>query len=316
MTSAVSDVQPAPAPDAVRPGPTPPLRSAGADGRLRMVRDASFLFPAVAVVAVVLLVPFGITVYRSLFSDSLHSTFVGVQQYGKVFQNPALLHSLVNTLIWVIGSLLLPVGLGLAVAVMTSAMRLGALARMAIVLPYAMSGTAIAVVGNFLLRSDGAVNQALRAIGLDSWQQSWLLSWPLNTVSAILVSTWQSTGVAVVLFMVGLQTIPPETIEAAALDGAAGWQRFRFVVFPQLRAVTMVVVGITLANALKSFDVIFVLTSGGGPARSSETLAVSMYRETFVLNHSGVGAATAVLLTAIVLAASWVYLRGQLRTGR
>jgi ABC-type sugar transport system permease subunit len=269
---------------------------------------AAFLFPAVGLVAVVLLTPFAITVHRGFLTDGVDPGFAGLANYQEMFRDPILVRSLVNTLIWVVGSLLLPVGLGLTIAVMTSATRWGRWARLAIVLPYAISGSAVAVVGAFMLQTDGAVNQLLRAAGLDSLTTQWLLNWPQNTISAILLSTWQSTGVAVVLFLVGLQTVPPETIEAAALDGAEGWKRFRYITFPQLRAVTVVVVGITLANALRAFDLIWVLTQGG-PARSSETLALSMYRETFLLQEPGQGSAIAVVLTVVVVGASWSYLR-------
>ena len=109
----------------------------------------------------------------------------------------------------------------------------------------------------------------------------------------------------------------PETLEAASRDGAGPWQRFRHVVLPQLRPVSVIVIviviviEISLANGLKSFDLIWVLTRGG-PGRLTETLAVSMYQETFLLQHAGAGAAIAVVLTLIVLAASWLYLRRQL----
>ncbi|MFG1610782.1 carbohydrate ABC transporter permease [Actinoplanes sp. NPDC049265] len=280
-----------------------------------MTSRAAFLFPAVGLVAVVLLTPFAITVYRGFLTDGVQPDFAGLANYQEMFRDPILVRSLVNTLIWVIGSLLLPVGLGLTIAVMTSATRWGRWARLAVVLPYAISGSAVAVVGAFMLQTDGAVNQLLRAAGLDGLTTQWLLNWPQNTVSAILLSTWQSTGVAVVLFLVGLQTIPPETIEASALDGADGWKRFRHITFPQLRAVTVVVVGITLANALRAFDLIWVLTQGG-PARSSETLALSMYRETFLLQEPGQGSAIAVVLTVVVVGASWSYLRSSLRSSR
>jgi ABC-type sugar transport system permease subunit len=279
----------------------------------RTAQAGVFLFPAVAVVAVVLLVPFVVTAVRSFRTNDLAATFAGIDNYTAMLSTPEVTRSLLNTLIWVAGSLVLPVGLGLAVAVLTNTVRWGPVARLFIVLPYAISGAAVAVVGGFLLRSDGAVNQALRAVGLGSWTQNWLLDWPLNVFSAIGVSTWQSTGVAVVLFLVGLQTIPPDTVEAARIDGAGGWVLFRRIVVPQLRPVTAVVIGITLANALKTFDMIWVLTQGG-PARSSETLAISMYRESFLLQRVGTGSAIAVVLSLVVVAASWVYLRGQFRS--
>jgi ABC-type sugar transport system permease subunit len=298
-----------------RPVPTPePARRAQARPAIsERLNAAGYLFLAVGLVAVVLLVPFGVTVYRSVFSDGVHETFNGATNYEQIYRDPVLGRALLNTLFWVIGSLVLPVGIGLLVAVMTNSLPWGRWARLAVVLPYAISGAAVAVVGSFMLQTEGALNDALRAIGLGSARQEWLLQWPQNTISAILLSTWQSTGVAVVLFMVGLQTIPPETVEAAALDGADGWSRFRHVLFPQLRPVTAVVIGITLTNALRAFDVIWVLTQGG-PNRTSETLALSMYRETFLLQNAGQGSAIAVVLTVIVVAASWIYLRPQLRS--
>lgn len=265
---------------------------------------------AVAAVAVVLLVPFVLTVYRSLFSDDVKPKFVGFQQYHQIFQDPILLHSLTNTLLWVGGSLILPITVGLGMAVATNGLSWGRFARFAIILPFALSGTAVAVAGAFMFQTNGAVNSAFQGLGLQSWQQPWLLQWPLNTICAIALCAWQSAGISVVLFMLGLQAIPSETIEAAALDGADGWRRFRYIIVPQLRPVTIVVVGITLANALRAFDITWVLTAGG-PARSSETLALAMYRETFLLLHPGQGAALAVVLTVIVVASSWIYLRKQ-----
>lgn len=263
---------------------------------------------AVSSVVLVLLVPFALTVYRSFFSDGVEtSEFVGLAQYVQIFDDPSLFHSLTNTLLWVIGSLIVPITVGLLMAVATNGWSWGRYARLAIIAPFALSGTAVAVAGRFLLTSDGAINSALANLGLAGWQQPWLLEWPLNTISAILLCAWQSTGISVILFMLGLQAIPQETVEAAALDGADGWHRFRHVILPQLRPVTAVVVGVTLANALRTFDVVWVLTAGG-PARSSETLALSMYRETFRLLHPGQGAALAVVLTIIVVASSWIYL--------
>lgn len=297
------------APDIVRGRGSRPKRRARRPWSL-LTGSFVCLFLAVGLVVGVLLVPLGFTIYRSFFSNGLNSTFVGFGNYRTIFSDPILVKSLVNTLMWVVGSLVLPVGIGLGVAVMTNGLKWGKVARLAIVLPYALSGTAVAVVGTFMLQSDGAINQMLGAVGLHSLEHAWLLHWPDNTISAILVSVWQSTGVAVVLFMVGLQGIPTETLEAAALDGAAGFSRFRHIIIPQLRPVTAVVVGITLANALRAFDVTWVLTAGG-PARSSETLALSMYSETFLAERPGVGAAIAILLTGIVLASSWAYLRNQ-----
>lgn len=274
-----------------------------------------FLLPAVMLVGGFLIWPFLRTAYLSLteYSGLGGARFVGLANYLSFVQDPILLRSLSNTLLWVVGSLLLPVGLGLFVATISFDLKGGAVYRVPFLLPYALSGTAIGVVWEFMLRRDGAINALLEAIGLGRLGQAWLLSPPLNTLSMIVASTWQSMGVAVILFLVGLQTIPREPIEAARIDGAEGWTLFRYITLPLLRPMTIVVVGITLVNSLKTFDIIWVMTQGG-PSRSSETLAVTMYRETFLLFEYGYGSAIAVVLSAIVLAVSGLYLRRTLRS--
>jgi multiple sugar transport system permease protein len=214
---------------------------------------------------------------------------------------------------WVIGTLVLPVGIGLLVAVVSLDLDRAAFFRLPFLIPYALSGTAIGVMWEFMLRGNGAINTTLEEMGMADLAQSWLLRPPLNTWSMILASTWQSVGVCVLLFLVGLQSIPRDPIEAARLDGADGWTLFKDITFPLLRPMTIVVVGISLVNSLKTFDIIWIMTQGG-PYRSSETLAVTMYRETFLLFRHGYGSAIAVLLSVIILAASWIYLHRTLRS--
>ncbi|RAJ59055.1 multiple sugar transport system permease protein [Streptomyces sp. Amel2xB2] len=271
--------------------------------------------PALAFVGILLVYPFFRSVYGSLFADNgFTSEFVGLDNYVRLAEDPVLGRSLINTVMWVAGTLLLPVAVGLLIAVATYRMRLGNLATLVIVLPYAISGASTAVVWKFMLTSGGAVNQALGAVGLDSLAQPWLLEWPQNTLSLIVAGTWQATGINVVLFTIGLRAIPRDIVEAAHLDGVSGWSMFRHITLPQLRAMTVVVVGMAIVNSLKAFDLIWVLTQGG-PSRSSETLALTMYREAFRLFHVGYGSAVALVLSVIVVAASWLYLRRQMPGG-
>jgi ABC-type sugar transport system permease subunit len=288
-------------------------RHAVATGGLRArLTAAGFLTPAVMLVAVLLILPFAFTVYRSFFDDNgFRRRWVGLANYGALLTDPVFGQSLLNTLMWVVGTLVLPVGIGLLIAAATWRLRLGGLARLAIVLPYAISGAATAVVWTFMLSSDGALTSMLQSVGLGQFAQQWLLQWPLNTVMMIIATTWQATGANVILFLVGLQGIPQNTLEAGELDGASGWRLFRFVTFPQLRAITVVVIGISIVNSLKVFDQVLLLTNGG-PGTSSETLALTMYRETFTLQRYGAGAAVAVFLTIVVVVASVFYLRRQL----
>ncbi|MEU9880907.1 carbohydrate ABC transporter permease [Streptomyces phaeochromogenes] len=302
-------------PAAGRTGPRRP-RPPGPDPRSERRRAAwvgAFLTPAVALILLLLLVPFLVTAWRSLFDDNgVTARFVGLSNYVALFTDPDFGRSLLNTVMWVVGTLVLPVLLGLLLAVLTHSVRWGAVARTAVVIPYALSGSATALLWTFLLRTDGAVNQTLSAAGLGGWQQEWLLHWPMNTLVMIVATTWQATGASLILFLVGLQTIPSETIEAARLDGARGLQLFLRIILPQLRPMTVVVVGMSIVNSLKTFDIVWLLTQGG-PGTASETLALTMYRQTFTLNRYGYGAAVSVVLTVVVIAASWLYLRRQVR---
>ncbi|QGN33201.1 carbohydrate ABC transporter permease [Microlunatus sp. Gsoil 973] len=284
------------------PGPRPGSSPSAAFG---------FLLVPVALVTAFMIIPFAITAVDSLFSDDgLHREFVGLANYAALVTDSGFGHAILNTLMWVAGTLLLPVLLGLVFAVLFNSVRWGIVARWAVTVPYALSGSATALMWTFMLQSDGAVNQILVAVGLQSWQQQWLLQWPLNTVTMIIVTAWQGTGAALILFLIGLQAIPAETIEAGRLDGAGGPSMFWHVIVPQLRPMAVVVIGISIVNSLKTFDIVWLLTAGG-PGTESETLALTMYRETFTLNRYGYGAAVSVVLTVIVVAASWLYLRRQ-----
>ncbi|WP_419999214.1 carbohydrate ABC transporter permease [Streptomyces boninensis] len=288
-------------------------RRSGAAGRLGgPLAGVPWALPALLFVGVLLIYPFFRSVYGSFFEDNgFTSSFTGLDNYTRLADDPIFGKSLINTVLWVIGTLLLPVLAGLFIAVATHRMRFGTIAQLIIAVPYVISGASTAVLWKFILTTEGALNNVLGAIGLGGWEQSWLQEWPQNTLSMIVASTWQGTGINVVLFAIGLRAIPRDTIEAAQLDGATGWRMFRYITLPQLKAMTVVVVGMAIVNSLKAFDMIWILTQGG-PARSSETLALTMYREAFRLFHVGYGSAIALVLSVIVVASSWGYLRRQM----
>ena len=217
-----------------------------------------------------------------------------------------------NVAIWTIGTMALPVLLGLIIAYVALGLKGSAIYRMIFLLPYVLSGVAVASIWFHIFQTKGLFNQFLGGIGLEKYQQSWLLNYPQNTISMIIAATWAGTGLIVVLFTVGLQNIPLQTVEAATLDGANSWQMFRSIIWPQLKQIRAVVIGTALANSLRTFDIVWVMT-GGGPSRSSETLGVTMYRESFLLNRYGYGASIAVLLMVLVIGVSYFALRGGLK---
>lgn len=276
-----------------------------------------FISPAVLLVAVLLYAPFLWTAYLSFTNyDGLgNPTWAGLSNYSRFFHDEALWITVSNTLLWVVGTIALPVGLGLFVATVTYRSRWGTLLRLPFLIPYAISGAGIAVVWGFILQPHGALNDVLTWLHLPGGHTSLLLYRPINTIVMIVASTWQSVGVNAMLFLVGLQSIPTEPLEAARLDGASGWTMFRHIIWPLLRPLTAVVVGLAIVGSLKTFDIVWVLTQGG-PGRSSETLAVTMYRDTFVADEYGYGSSVAVFLTLIAGIASITYLRSQLSSKR
>ncbi len=268
--------------------------------------------PAVLLVAVLLYLPFLWSVYISFthYDGTGSPQWAALANYRHLFDDPVLATTVRNTALWVVGTLLLPVGLGLLVAVLTYNVRGGAWLRLPFLLPYAISGTATALVWGFVLQDKGALNSLLHTLHLPGAHTTFLQEAPLNTIVMIFAQTWQSIGVNVLLFVVGLQSIPRETVEAARVDGAGGWTLFSRIIWPMMRPLTAVVVGLALVAGLKTFDLVWIMTQGG-PGRSSETLSITMYRDAFVGGDYGYGAGVAVLLTVVGLAVSLLYLRQQ-----
>jgi multiple sugar transport system permease protein len=276
-----------------------------------------FVLPAVLIMLVLTYAPFVYTTYISFtkYNGLGQPKWVGLKNYVSMLKDPHIVSSTLNTGMWVLGTLLVPVALGLVLALLTHGIKGGSWLRLPFLVPYAVSGATVAVVWAFILQPGGALNEALAWLHLPGASTRWLLAAPLSTAMMILAYAWQATGVNMLLFVVGLQSIPPEPLEAARLDGASGLRLFGHILWPMLRPLTTVVVGLAIVGSLKTFDIVWIMTQGG-PGRSSETLAITMYRETFVSSDYGTGAAVALALTVVTLAASVLYIRRQLAPSR
>ena len=271
-----------------------------------------FISPGALAVLIVLYVPFIYTIVLSFteYDGLVAPKWVALQNFSKFLDDPALSTSIRNTVYWVIGSTVVPVGLGLIIALLTFGMKNGTLFRLPFVLPYALSGAGLGVIWGFILQSGGALNDVLGVFHLPGADLSVLQHQPYNTIAMIVAWTWQQSGVNMLFFLVGLQSIPAQPMEAARLDGATGWKLFRHVTWPLLAPLTTVVIGLSLVSSLKTFDIVWVTTQGG-PGRSSETLAVTMYRDAFVSGQYGYGSAVALVLTLVTGSVTLVYLRQQ-----
>ncbi|GAB2617307.1 carbohydrate ABC transporter permease [Pseudactinotalea suaedae] len=277
--------------------------------------SVGFIAPAVLLAGIVLYLPFLYTTYISFtdYNGLGDPEWVGLANYVQMFSDPGLVNSLVNTLYWVAGTIILPVGLGLFLAVLSHGLPGATFFRLPFLIPYALSGVAVGVIWSFVLQTNGALSQIVGFFGADA--PRWLLDAPLNTFVMIVASSWQGAGVNALLFGIGLQSIPKEPLEAAKVDGASGFTMFRTMTWPMLAPLTTVVVGLSIVGSLKTFDIVWGMTKGG-PGGVSETLALTMYKETFITNDYGLGAAVAVFLTVVTVLASVLYLRRQLAPER
>ncbi|MCX5477930.1 sugar ABC transporter permease [Kaistia geumhonensis] len=288
-------------------------RSPGRPLRQRIV-PYLYVLPAALFVVLFLLYPMVLTAWRSLtrFDGISDPVYIGFENFRTLFQDPYFLLSLRNTVIWTVAAVVFPVTLGLVFALAFSRVRWGGFFKTVIYLPATISAAAAGILFSFVFNYDnGVLNMILRAIGLGDLASRWLFDVPTNTFAMIATYTWQQTGLNMMLFLVGLQGLPPEPIEAAKIEGCTGWGLVRRIILPMLMPYVVITTLLAIVNGFKVFDLIWVMTQGG-PGRASETLAVTMYREGFILFNQGYSASIAVVISVVALAFSYFYLRSVL----
>jgi multiple sugar transport system permease protein len=233
--------------------------------------------------------------------------WVGLQNYVNVFTNPIFSTTLLNTALFTIGSIVLQFGIGLALALFFKRhFPLSGFLRSLLLLPWLLPLIASAAVWKWILdQGSGALNQFLGIFGVQP--VPWLVSPSLALVAVIGVNVWLGIPFNTTILYSGLQAVPEELYEAAALDGATGWKAFWNITWPSIRSVVSVVIVLGVVYTLKVVDIILGLT-GGGPANSTQTLATWAYQNSFVQFLFGQGAAVSNVLIVISLAFAIVYL--------
>jgi ABC-type sugar transport system permease subunit len=269
-----------------------------------------FILPALVLVVVLLLVPMLQNIYYSFFNWNgiAKPVFNGISNYARLLVDRDFLISIRNTVIWVGFTLIFPVFGGLLVAVFVDGVRFERFFKSIFFIPLTISFVATGIIWTYMFGKElGVLNNLFELLGL-KLKPSWLTGVPLNTFSMLIAWTWQQLGTNMVMFLMGLGTIPVEPIEASIIDGASRFETFVHVKFPMLRPITTVVITMAMVNSFKAFDIIYVMTRGG-PYHSSETLAVTMFRETFTMFRMGYGAAISIVLSIIVIAVSALYIQ-------
>ena len=242
--------------------------------------------------------------------------FAGLGNYRTVFSDPTFAPALIHTFVFTAASLAFQFCIGMALAVFFHQhFRLSATLRALFLVPWLLPLIVSASTWSWMLNSDsGVVNYGLHLLGLGP--VDWLTSPHWSLASVIIANIWIGIPFNLVLLYSGLQSIPQGLYEAAALDGASAWQRFRRITFPLLRPVSAITLLLGLIYTLKVFDIIWIMTRGG-PVDSSTTFATWSYRLGFgnLLPQFGPGAAVGNLLVVIALAFGLIYIRAQRKTG-
>ena len=278
----------------------------------RQQRVAAFLFlaPACVMVALYVVWPILSSIALSFYSwDGMtEKTFVGLANYVELFHAPTFYTALKNNVLWLVMFLLAP-PMGLAVALYLNQAVSGIrVVKSLFFAPFVLSGVVVGLMFSWFYDPTFGLLKLILGHGVPVLGDPRYVSFGI-----IFAALWPQTAYCMILYLTGLTTLNAEQIEAARMEGAQGWAMLRHVVLPQLRPTTFMAIVVTIIGALRSFDLIAVM-SGGGPFESSTVLAYYMYDQAIKYYRIGYSAAIAVVLFAIMMVYIVYHLRRMLRT--
>ncbi|MFI7451886.1 carbohydrate ABC transporter permease [Nonomuraea sp. NPDC049714] len=270
-----------------------------------------FVLPALVLFLLLVVAPILVAVYASGFKwngfGGLPTDFIGFDNFTRLLQSEIFLTDLWHLLVLVVLCVVvqLPFALGIAM-LLNQRIRGRSIYRMIFFAPYVLSEVITAVLFSLILSpTSGLANEIIGIVGLES---EWLSDPDTVLLSLFLVLTWKYFGFHMMIYLAGRQNIPNELIEAAKIDGAAGWKVFRYVTLPLLGPTIRISVFLSVIYTIQLFDLVWILTEGG-PAHASETLAVTMFDVGF--DRAQVGYASAISVVMFVL--SFVFALGYQR---
>lgn len=286
-------------------------------------RFDSYVLPALFLAPAVLFI-FGLTVWPVLQTARLSFTgadlrslmtgehdFVGVDNYVHLLTDPHLRRVFVTTAVFGLACVLATMVLGIAVALLLDqSFRGRTLLGVLVLLPWAVPAVAAAIVWQWMFHDQyGIVNYALASAGLETFAGfPWFNSRYTAFTAIGVVIVWQGFPFVALCMLAGLKSISGEVMEAARIDGAGPWQTIRLIILPMLKPLILILIVISTIWNFKVFDQIFVMT-GGGPARSTEVLAIATWREAFNQHEFGLAAALAMAMFVILAIITAAYLR-------
>jgi multiple sugar transport system permease protein len=289
-----------------------PMNSHLSAARLRRYGIGALLvLPCTAILIVMMVNP---SVQTLVFSFSrvtlpkFDTVFIGFDNFWRVFSKPEIGMVLFNTLVWMLGTVVLRFVLGFwAALTMNAGFRGAGIFRILILLPWTVPSIVAANTWRWILQSDyGLLNGVLRSWGLGQLAHSWLGDPATALASVMLAYCWAGYPFVMMMLLAGMQGIPKELYDAGKVDGANAWQIFRYITIPSLRSVLIIVLLLEVISSLNSFDVLFALT-GGGPGGATEILGLFIYRLGFTNFDFAGASAVSVVLIGLALGCFIVY---------
>jgi raffinose/stachyose/melibiose transport system permease protein len=294
---------------ALATGTSAPLRT-GRPTRRRPARWKGLVWvvPGLAVLFLFVYYPLVLNFRYSVESSNIFTgeqSFVGADNYVKMFADPIFWRALGNNVLYAVISIVFQVGFALVLAAIIEGLRSArwrAVLRSIYFVPAAMSLTVTGLLFSFIYQPDGGLlNGILDAVGADDLQRAWLGNSQTAMTAIIMMSQWQGFGYTALLFAVAIQRIPRELFEAAAIDGVGPIRQIFTITVPLVREMTALMMIVTISGAFQVFNEVMVMTSGG-PDNSTQVLGTWLYRSGFVKNDFGYAAAIAVVMFVITLA--------------
>jgi raffinose/stachyose/melibiose transport system permease protein len=280
----------------------------GRRARARSSYPYWFYLPGAIVYGVLFLVPTFASFYFSLTRWTIFDyKFIGLENFTQFFREPALVKGFTNTIIYAVVTSGLKVVLGLLLAVLlTSRIVARGYLRSVVFFPVLVSTIGVGITFTVLMNPDqGLINRSLASIGVDG--PAWLTDPSYALLSVALVDVWKGVGLATLIYIAGIVSIPQDYFEAARVDGAGSFASFRHIVLPLARPATVTVIILSLIGGLRSFDLVWAMTRGG-PGFTSDVIASVIYKQ-YQAGFYGLSTAGNVVLflvvTAIVVPLFW-----------
>ena len=264
----------------------------------------AFMIPAAVIYLSVIVVPVFYSLYISLFkwNGVSDKEFVGMGNYINLFTNDStFLIALKNNLIWIVLTICVTMTVSLGFAVLLNKQFRGrTVFRAFFYFPCVIAPIAVAIIWRWIYNPNiGFINEFCEALGIN-FKQTWISDPNVSLYAIFFAALWQGIGQPMILFLAGLQSVSPDVLEAATIDGAGPVRKFFSVTVPLMKETFVMVIATLIVAAMKVYDVVQGLT-GGGPNNATQMLATYMYSQTFQYNNVGMGTAVACVMVVMMM---------------